>query len=304
MDTLSETETDWISSSEQRSLHLHEACLGFGRDVVLRSVSGSIVGGRPLGVTGPNGAGKSTFITALAGLLEPRSGIIRQGGLPPGPPNKFLVGTGFRARRPRIAYLPQQITANPTFPITVREFLKQGLWRGMFGLLPKDTPDRLDKMLSQLTLHDLGSSPIRALSGGQFRRLCLGRLLLTDADAYLLDEPFASLDRNIIPTLTDDLLALAARGRIVVVASHNLTWLQAHLPDTLLLAGRVVAWGPSKESLSDTNLAQAHLLLRSSEMPTTHLPAGGQLPLCDGEWPNSLLRPTTHQVPKHHRNVA
>src|SRR6266851_5320725 len=193
-------------------------------------------------IVGANGAGKSTLLKALAGVLRPRSGQITRG-----------------AARENIAYLPQSDEVDRGFPISVGEFVALGSWRrfGVFRPATAATDDRLGVALDAVGLAGAAARPIAALSVGQFRRVLFARLLLQDARALLLDEPFAAVDAVTMA----DLLRLVARwhadGRTVIAVLHDLDQVRAHFPRTVLLARRCIAAGDTAAVLSAENLVRA-----------------------------------------------
>jgi zinc/manganese transport system ATP-binding protein len=101
--------------------------------------------------------------------------------------------------------------------------------------------------------------PIAALSVGQFRRALFARLVLQDAGALLLDEPFAAIDA----ATTAELLQLVERwhgeGRTIIAVLHDIGQVRAHFPRAVLLARRCIATGDTAAVLSEQNLARAGL---------------------------------------------
>ena len=192
-----------------------------------------------------NGAGKSTLLKALAGLLPPRGGRIDLGG---------------QSVRD-LAYLPQQAAIDRSFPITVQDMVSLGHWPrvGAWGALGRAQWQAVQAALAALDLADFGARPISALSVGQFQRVQFARLLLQDAPVILLDEPFTALDAR----TTDDLLALVRRwhieGRTVVAVIHDLEQVRAHFPQSLLFARDPIAFGPTAQVLTSSNLARARI---------------------------------------------
>ena len=92
------------------------------------------------------------------------------------------------------------------------------------------------------------------------QRALFARVLVQDAEIILLDEPFNAIDAKTVV----DLVALIRRwhgeNRTVMVAVHDLDLVRAHFPETLLLARRPVAWGPTAETLKPENLLKARRL--------------------------------------------
>jgi zinc/manganese transport system ATP-binding protein len=90
------------------------------------------------------------------------------------------------------------------------------------------------------------------------------RLMLQDAKLLLLDEPTAAVDARTEADLVAQIRTWHAEGRTVVVVMHELELVRALCPDTLLLAGSAVAWGPTAEVLTAENRLRARLLAEAA----------------------------------------
>ena len=222
-------------------LRFRDLTLGYDRHPAVHHLSGTVEEGALLAVVGPNGAGKSTLFKGIVGALKPLAGRIELSGL----------------NANDIAYLPQSAEIERTFPITVYDMVAIGLWRraGAFGAL--GTHDTVEQAIAAVGLTGFEQRPIGTLSGGQMQRMLFARLLLQDARVIVLDEPFNAIDAKTV----SDLIALVGRWhaerRTVLAAMHDLTLVEAHFPQTLLLAREPVAWGPTREVLSAANLNKA-----------------------------------------------
>jgi zinc/manganese transport system ATP-binding protein len=224
-------------------LQFHDVTLGYDRHPAVHHLNGEVASGALLAVVGPNGAGKSTLFRGLVGILKPLAGSILLGGLD--------------ARD--IAYLPQTVDIDRSFPISVFDFVGTGLWRstGLFGGMGKSARDRITQALAAVGLNGFENRNIGTLSGGQMQRMLFARVLLQDARLIVLDEPFNAIDAK----TSADLLALVQRWhseqRTVLAALHDMDLVRANFPDTLLLARGPVAWGTTAEVLTAENLMQA-----------------------------------------------
>jgi zinc/manganese transport system ATP-binding protein len=224
-------------------LTFHDVTLGYDRHPAVHHLTGEVEAGALLAVVGPNGAGKSTLFRGIVGLLKPLSGRILTNGLD--------------ARA--IAYLPQIVDIDRTFPISVIDFVSTGLWRatGIFGGIGAAARKRIAQAISAVGLTGFENRGIGTLSGGQMQRLLFARVLLQDARVIVLDEPFNAMDAK----TSTDLLALVAHwhaeGRTVLAALHDMDMVRAHFPQTLLLAREQVSWGETAEVLTADNLAEA-----------------------------------------------
>ena len=224
-------------------LKFRNVTLGYDRHPAVHHLNGEVTQGALLAVVGPNGAGKSTLFRGLAGILKPLSGSIDLGGLD--------------VRD--IAYLPQSVDIDRTFPISVFDLVGTGLWRstGFFGGMGKSAREKITHALAAVGLNGFENRSIGTLSGGQMQRMLFARVLLQDARLIVLDEPFNAIDAK----TSADLLALVKRwhgeGRTVLAALHDMDLVRNHFPETLLLARGPVAWGPTAEVLTSDNLTEA-----------------------------------------------
>ena len=230
----------------QAAIELEEVSLGWREKVAVRELSGRFLKGSITAVVGPNGAGKSTLLRGIMGWVSPLSGRIRL--------------TGSTGKTP--AFMPQQGDFDRSFPINTRDFVAMGAWRrvGPWRAFGSGERDRLDSALQAVGLADFGKRPLATLSGGQLQRALFARLMLHDADTYMLDEPFSAVDRATTDDLMDLLLAWNAQGKTVIVVLHDLDLVHRYFPQSLLLAGQGVAWGKTAEVLTPENLHLARHL--------------------------------------------
>lgn len=159
------------------------------------------------GLLGANGAGKTTLMRMVAGILTPTSGKIQYDGID--------IKTLGEAYRDVFGYLPQTFGFYPEF--TIVDYLQY--MASLKGLPKKETNQKIDELLHQLTLADVRNKHIRKLSGGMQRRVGIAQALLNDPDILVLDEPTSGLDpgerirfRNIITEF--------AQRRIVLISTH------------------------------------------------------------------------------------
>jgi zinc/manganese transport system ATP-binding protein len=224
-------------------LSFRDVTLGYDRHPAVHHLSGEIAPGSLLAVVGPNGAGKSTLFRGIVGILKPLAGKITLGGI-----------------KPRdIAYLPQSVDIDRTFPISVFDFVGTGLWRatGIFGGLGKAARAQIVQALGAVGLNGFENRNIGTLSGGQMQRMLFARVLLQDARVIVLDEPFNAIDAKTTMDLTDLVKRWHAEGRTVLAALHDMELVRGHFPETLLLARGSVAWGPTAQVLTTDNLRDA-----------------------------------------------
>lgn len=225
------------------TIRLRDLTLTHGRRPAVHHVSGCFAPGSLTAVVGPNGAGKSTLLKAVTGALAPLSGKVSIEG----------------CSRRRIGYLPQQADIDRSFPLPVFDFVAMGLWRavGPFGAFRRRHDEEVARALAAVGLAGFERRTLDTLSGGQVQRVLFARLLLQDAPLVLLDEPFTAIDARTAADLMDLVLAWHREGRTIVTVLHDIDQVKTHFPQSILLARRVVAWGPTPEALSPANLLEA-----------------------------------------------
>ena len=195
------------TSSDQPPIPLLEARgLAFARndEAVFGPLDFCLHGGEVVLIEGDNGSGKTTLLKVLSGLLEAGSGEIHLNGEP--------LTT---------ARLSQQVALLGHLPglkddLTPLENLRFAI--GVFGLRVGITPHLA---LVSVGLEGYEDVPTRQLSAGQKKRVALARLLLVPAALWLLDEPYANLDREGIVLVNRLLDAHARRGGAALVTSHG-----------------------------------------------------------------------------------
>ena len=102
-----------MTQEKPPAVSFHDLTLGYDRHPAAHHITGEVARGDLLALVGPNGAGKSTLLKGIVGQLKPLSGSLSLDGL----------------KRSDIAYLPQQIDIDRSFPITVFDAVAMGLWR-------------------------------------------------------------------------------------------------------------------------------------------------------------------------------
>ncbi|MGH3180846.1 MAG: ATP-binding cassette domain-containing protein [Streptosporangiaceae bacterium] len=177
----------------------------FGDVPALREVSFTAERGQLLALRGPNGAGKSTLLQILAGALRPTSGTVAVGGSQP----------GSEAARRHTGFLAHTSLLHPA--LTVEENLH--FYATLFAL-----PRRRETTARALALvrgEALGPRRVDELSQGMRQKAALARCLLHEPQLLLLDEPFASLDREAVAELRTCLKGLRQAGLCLILSSHQ-----------------------------------------------------------------------------------
>ena len=228
-------------------LQASEVRVRFADATIIDGASLSLEAGEIISLIGPNGCGKSTLIRALLGLIE-SSGSVRWEG-------QERACWDRRALARRVAYLPQIPMNEPGQ--TVREVLQLGrspYLRG-FGLESKRDGDVVEAEFERL---DLPDRAMEQLSGGQRQRVFVGRCLVQEPIAMLLDEPDTFLDLRHAVALHRDLRKLAQEKQMaILITSHDLNAAGAFTDRMLLMhEGRIVANGSPDEVMRVDQMSQ------------------------------------------------
>ncbi|MDY0145915.1 MAG: ABC transporter ATP-binding protein [Kiritimatiellia bacterium] len=196
----------------------------------VRSLSFDVPAGEIFGLLGPNGSGKSTTIKMILGLLFPTAGTLEVLGQSP----------RSTAAKSRIGYLPEESYLYPH--LTPQETLS--FYARLFRLPSAIARTRIDQLLEMTGLAQARHRPVGEFSKGMARRLGLAQALLNDPDLVILDEPTAGLDPQGTRQVKDLLLALAARGKTVLLTSHLLADVEDVCNQVaILFNGRLLAQG-------------------------------------------------------------
>ncbi len=237
-----------LDFAETMGVELKDVSVAYGARLAVTGITGRFAPGSLTAVVGPNGAGKSSLLKAIAGILPLRSGTIRSAA----------------RGKSDVAYLPQQVDIERTFPVSVGELVALGAWRnfGAFRRPPDAVFDRVAEAAAGAGLEGLLDRPVESLSVGEFQRALFGRLLLQDAPVILLDEPFAAVDERTTEDLLRVVLHWHEAGRTVIAVLHDLGQVRAHFPTALLLARSCIGWGDTTSVVTGENLARARNTLR------------------------------------------
>ena len=209
---------------------------------VLKKLSLKVFPGECVGVLGPNGCGKTTLFSMCIGEQSPDNGkIILK--------NKVINQIPIHLRaKDGLGYLPQQ---RSVFDMSVYDNIM-----GVAQLSIREVEKQkfiTEKILEEFNLSHLRSLNASVLSGGEIRRLMMGRVMINNPKIVLLDEPLAALDPLVIQDIQKYILKIQSRGTAVLVTDHNVKNL-FDITDRNYVLGEhsVIAEGTSREILKSS----------------------------------------------------
>ncbi|HET7611173.1 MAG TPA: heme ABC exporter ATP-binding protein CcmA [Rhodanobacteraceae bacterium] len=184
-------------------LAAHRIAFARNDEPVFGPLDFSVDRGETLLVEGDNGSGKTTLLRVLAGML-PGEGEIRFDGTP----------ASRDSRNGRVLLLGHRLGMSES--LSPRENL--AFLTGLYGTRTGAT---VESVLAAVGIEAWIDEPLRSLSAGQKKRVGLARLLLLPGDLWLLDEPYANLDRHGIELVNALIAGHCALGGAALVTSHG-----------------------------------------------------------------------------------
>lgn len=197
----------------------------YGAAPVLAGVDLTIGRGDFVGVVGPSGAGKTTLLKLLLGTLRPVAGSVE------------------RAPGVRVGYVPQLESVDWNFPVTVAECVLMARSERHLPWPSRSERRELATILDRLGIGHLADRHIRALSGGQQQRMFIARALMCAPDILLMDEPTTGVDYTNRHDMLHLLGDLNNAGTTILLTTHDLNGVAAHLPALVALNTSVIAAG-------------------------------------------------------------
>jgi ABC-2 type transport system ATP-binding protein len=193
-------------------------------------VSFTAPAGKVTGYLGPNGSGKSTTLKMITGLIEPTAGEILFDG--------ELISRDRIAWKQRLGYVPEEPQLYPH--LSGAEYLEMV---GQLRALPEmSLAEKIDGFLRLFSLDGDRHVPLGSYSKGMRQKVLLTAAFLHNPDLILLDEPFSGLDVNAALILRDLIAQFAARGKVVLLSSHEMETVEKVASRVVILhKGRIVA---------------------------------------------------------------
>lgn len=222
----------------------------FGGTIAIKNCSIQVGSGSVVGLVGPNGSGKTTLFNLINGIYKPDAGKV------------FLKGEDITGLYP---YKIMRKGVVRMFQ-TPRIFRKLTLFENLLvPTIPINAPkksaiERATHMLELFGLIHLKEEFAENLSGGQQRLLEFARAAMTDAEIFLLDEPFAGVHPEVVERLSQHIKDLNRAGKTFIVVSHELEYLMPLCEEVIVLNyGEVIAHGRSEEVVENDAVVEAYL---------------------------------------------
>ena len=226
-----------------------------GDNIALRDVSLTIGAGEHVAILGPNGCGKSTLIKTITRecypLAQPHSSVTILGE-----PTWDVVSL-----RSLLGIVSNDLMTQCTREITGFEIVLSGFFSSI-GIWPNHHVAEKQRrkaadVLRFLEAAHLGEKPVDEMSSGEARRMLIGRALVHDPKALLLDEPSTSLDLFAQHELRKSIRKLARSGVAIILVTHHLSDIIPEIDRVILMSGgTIVADGPKEEVLTAAELGE------------------------------------------------
>ncbi len=228
-------------------LALEGVSVRYEGSVGLDDVTFNLMEGERVAVVGPNGAGKSTLFKVIAGVIDPRQGVVEVFGHEPG-------------GHVCISYVPQRSQVDWSFPVTVADVVMMGRISriGPFRIPGTQDWQAVNEALDLVGLSDLSQRQIGELSGGQQQRMFIARSLAQEAELMLMDEPLTGLD---VPSREGVLQAmdmLHEKHVTLMVSMHDLKQAAEQYDRIMLLNKEMIAFGTREEVFRRDYLQEAY----------------------------------------------
>jgi ABC-2 type transport system ATP-binding protein len=228
----------------------------FGERWAVRNASFDVLSGSLHGFVGPNGAGKTTTLKIICTLLEPQAGSVHVFG-------QDVVLSSRDVRR-RIGFMPDHFSMYRR--MSVFEYLD--FFGAAYGMSTAHRDKVIKDVLALTDMHSRRDDLIAGLSRGMQQRVSLARVLVSDPDLLLLDEPASGLDPRARIELMEILKELQGMGKTIFISSHILAELAELCDSVTIIDGGRIKFSGSIQAL----------LVHSEDHPTYRLAVGGAWP--------------------------
>jgi len=236
--------------SQNFALEVANLYVSLGGHAVLRGVTLQVPRGELVALIGPNGAGKTTLLRCLLGLQPIDRGQIT-----------LLGETDIRRGLSRVGYVPQRLSLDAGFMLSVREFLALRLrkTRHWFWHRHRHIDSALGELVVELGIERLLNRPVAQLSGGQVQRVLIAFSLLQKPELLLLDEPTSGVDRPGEVSFYELIARIQNREQLtVVLVSHDLSMVYRHASWVYALNGVICCEGSPEQIMNAESLKEAY----------------------------------------------
>ena len=239
----------------------------FGGLTAVDSASFEVEEGTLTGLIGPNGAGKSTTFNCITGVLGPTSGMVRFQGENITDLQPHEVADRGLARTFQIARELGEMTVLENLMLAPAHQRGESLWWSVLpftrGSVVEQEGEVLEEVWDTLEFFDidhLADEYAGNLSGGQRKLLELARVLLTDPDVLLLDEPFAGVNPSLEERLLEHLHELREQGYTFLIVEHDMDLIMNNCERVIVMhQGSVLMEGTPADVKSDERVLEAYL---------------------------------------------
>lgn len=220
--------------------------------IALDDISLKIEEGEFVAVVGPNAAGKTTLLRAINGLNKVKYGSIKVFG-------KDLKDGNMQNIRREIGYVPQKISIDQKFPISIYEVVLIGRAgkSGIFNRISIQDRKIIEETMDFMGIADISKKPIGHLSGGELQKVLIAKALAQTPKILLLDEPTSHLDFKAKDDLLDSIEKIHKKYLITIIL---VTHVFEHIPEScskavLMKQGKIVSTGKTDELLDEKKLS-------------------------------------------------
>ena len=219
-------------------LRVENLSVTIGGEKILRDINLHVHCGEMAALIGPNGAGKSTFLKAVLGQRE-YEGVIA------------FSQPGQRSRKPRIGYVPQSPSFDPSDPVSVEDLFaccmsRRPAFLGLSRSMRQTVAECLDRVHGTELMH----KRVGTLSGGELQRVLLALALEPLPNILILDEPLSGVDVEGMETLMDMLDEIRKTYDLsILMTTHDFSMLERYADQAVLIDRTVLAAGTPREVL-------------------------------------------------------
>ena len=220
-------------------LRVEKMSVKIGGDYILKDVNLHVHCSEMVALIGPNGAGKSTFLKAVLGQRE-YEGVIA------------FSEPGQRSKKPRIGYVPQSPSFDPSDPVSVADLFACCMdKRPAFLGLGKSMRETVLECLDRVHGTDLIDKRVGTLSGGELQRVLLALALEPMPNILILDEPLSGVDVEGMETLMDMIDEIRQVYDLsILMTTHDFSMLRRYADQVVLVDHGIAACGTPEEVLS------------------------------------------------------